>query len=319
MLSRCVSHTIVIAMGLGIGIGRFRTAAAQDGVVLDTKVAPGQNYDLANFRLWYPKDSGPIQAVAVLVPGSNGDGRDMVEEPVWQAFARQHHLALVGCHFTDKPHELDFIEEYVDVARGSGQALLDALNSFAAQAGHPELASARLLLWGMSAGGEFNYEFAAWKPDRVIAFVLNKGGIYYSALISPAARKVPGFFFIGGQDIEFRNNTIKGLFAVNRRAGAHWALAEESDVAHDVGRSLDLTMIFFDEVLSLRLGGTSQAGKDMTALKEIADGSGFVGEFATKTFQSEGTDLPDHPNAWLPSMRVARAWQALVTGKPFEP
>ncbi len=48
----------------------------------------------------------------------------------------------------------------------------------------PEIAQAPLLLWGMSAGGEFNYEFVAWKPERVAAFVVNKGGIYYSALLS---------------------------------------------------------------------------------------------------------------------------------------
>jgi pimeloyl-ACP methyl ester carboxylesterase len=37
----------------------------------------------------------------------------------------------------------------------------------------------------MSAGGQFNYEFAAWKPDRVAAFVVNKGGIYYTAKGTP--------------------------------------------------------------------------------------------------------------------------------------
>jgi hypothetical protein len=68
----------------------------------------------------------------------------------WQAFAAKHRLALVACRFTDKPHEQNFIEEYVDVSQGSGQALLTALESFAARSKHPELASAPLLLWGMS-------------------------------------------------------------------------------------------------------------------------------------------------------------------------
>jgi dienelactone hydrolase len=107
----------------------------------------------------------------------------------------------------------------------------------------------------MSAGGQFNYEFVAWKPERVLAFVVNKGGIYYSALLSQAARNVPGILFVGGKDLEFRTNTVAGLFAVNRRGGALWALAEEPAAGHVVGRSRDLTLIFFEDVLPLRLSG----------------------------------------------------------------
>src|SRR5262249_47948701 len=161
--------------------------------------------------------------------------------------ATKHNLALVGCRFTDKPHEQSFIEEYVDAPRGTGQALLNALKTFAARSKHPELAEAPLLLWGMSAGGQFNYEFVPWKPERVIAFVVNKGGIYYTALTSQAARNVPGMLFVGGKDMEFRTNTITGLFAVNRRAGALWALADEPSVGHVVGRSIDVAKVFFED------------------------------------------------------------------------
>src|SRR5262245_10639697 len=78
----------------------------------DEAIASGTNYDKAEFRLWYPADVGALQAVLVLVPGSNADGRLMVEDSVWQAFASRHKLALVGCRFTDKPHEQSFIEQY---------------------------------------------------------------------------------------------------------------------------------------------------------------------------------------------------------------
>src|SRR5204863_1379318 len=143
-----------------------------------------------------------------------------------QAFAIKHKLALVGCQLTDKTHEQGFIEEYVDVSKGSGQAFVSALATLATRSKHAELATAPLFLWGMSAGGQFNYEFVAWKPERVAAFVVNKGGIYYTALAPRAARSVPGILFVGGKDLEFRTNTIVGLFAVNRRGGALWALAE---------------------------------------------------------------------------------------------
>src|SRR6185437_15719440 len=139
-------------------------------------------------------------------PGSNGDGRPMLADSLWQSFATRHHVALFGIRFTDKPHDQGFIEEYVNVSRGSGQVFLDALTSVATKGNHPELASAPLFLWGMSAGGQFDYEFVAWKPERVAAFVVNKGGIYYSALLPPAGRAVPGMLFVGGKDLEFRTN-----------------------------------------------------------------------------------------------------------------
>jgi hypothetical protein len=289
------------------------------GTILEEKAAPGNNYDKAEFSLWYPNDAGYLRAVVVLVPGSNDDGRSMVEDSVWQVFATRHSLALMGCRFTDKTHDQSFIEHYADASHGSGQALLDVLVAFGGRSQHPELASAPFLLWGWSAGGEFNYEFVAWKPERVVAFIVNKGGIYYTALAPQSARNVPGILFIGGKDIESRTNTIVGLFAVNRRAGALWALAEEPGVAHGIGRSRGMAAIFFEDVLTLRLGGPSSNPNDPSALRSVLEKTGFVGDLKAKTFQAVSDAVaPNYSKAWLPTMRVARAWQALVTEKPFD-
>lgn len=287
-------------------------AAAQPpaGIVLEETVPPGRNYDKAEFRLWLPAGVDAVQAIAVLVPGSNGDGRGQVDDPVWQDFAVRHQLALAGVRLTDKPHDQGFIEEYVNVSQGSGQAFLDAMTAFAARARHPELATAPFLLWGMSAGGEFNYEFVCWKPERVVAFVVNKGNIYYTALAPKAARSVPGILFTGGKDLEFRTSTITGLFALNRRGGALWALAEEPSAAHVVGRSRDVALALFEDALALRVG-------DGPALKAIGEKSGFIGDIKAKTFQALGEDkVPNYPTAWLPTARVAERWQWLVTEKP---
>ncbi|HEY4219155.1 MAG TPA: hypothetical protein VGM67_18560 [Gemmatimonadaceae bacterium] len=281
--------------------------------VLDDSVPPGGNYEKAQFRFWAPAGVAHLAGTLVLVPGSNGDGRSMAQDTVWQAFAARHRLAIVACRFTDKPHDQSFIENYVNVSQGTGQALLDGMAHLAARSGHPEINTAPVVLWGMSAGGQFDYEFTAWKPERVAAFVVNKGGIYYSALVSRAAREVPGILFTGGNDLAFRVNTINGLFAVNRRGGALWALAEEPGVAHVVGRSRDVSIVFFDDVLPLRMGGGD-------ALRPLDAATGFVGDLTAKTFQpAAAVPSPTVPTAWLPTERSARAWQAMITGKPFVP
>lgn len=285
------------------------TAQAASSSVVDDSIPPGANFDKAQFRLWLPSAGGALRGALVLVPGSNGDGRAMAQDTVWQAFAAKNKLAIVACRFTDKPHDQNFIEDYVNVSHGSGQALLDMLGKFGARTQHPELANVPLLFWGMSAGGQFNYEFASWKPERVAAFVVNKGGIYYTALTPRATREIPALLFIGGKDLESRVNTITGLFALNRRGGALWALTEEPSAGHIVGRSRDLSIVFFDDVLASRLG-------DGTTLKPLSEKSGFVGDYHTKTVSPLGdSKLPAYPTSWLPTDRVARAWQAVISDK----
>jgi poly(3-hydroxybutyrate) depolymerase len=311
---RCRAGIVGVSLAALAWASLGLSAQAPGGLTFDETRPPGVNYDKAAFRLWVPNDVGAVRAVVVLVPGSNGDGRPEAGDAGWQAFAVRHHLALVACQFTDRRHDQAFIEEYVDVSKGSGQALLDAVTALAAKSGHAEIASAPFLLWGMSAGGQFNYEFAAWKPERVLAFVVNKGGIYYTALAPPATRGVPAIFFIGEKDLWSRKDAITGIFAVNRRAGALWALAEEPGAAHIVGRSREMTMMFFEDVLSLRLGG-DRAG----TLKTLAERDGVVGDITAKALSAvaPGGSVTG-PTAWLPTDRVAKAWRAMVTGQPFE-
>jgi poly(3-hydroxybutyrate) depolymerase len=318
-MAHSIRSSLLLPLLFVVSVAPHSAIAQSSATTFDLAVPPGANYDKAEFRLWVPSDVRTLQGVVVLMPGSNGDGRSQVGDTVWQSFAARNQLALIGCRYTDKPHDQGFIEDYVDVARGSGQALLDALVGLAATAKRPDLAGAPLLLWGMSAGGEFNYEFTNWKPERVVAFVVNKGGIYYTALTSRAARSVPGILFIGEKDLESRISTITGLFAVNRRGAALWALAAEPGAGHVVGRSRDLALIFFADVLSLRVTGTTPAADGQRALRPLTERDGFQGDIRMKTFQPMA-DLPApaNPAAWLPTARVARAWQALVSGTPFD-
>jgi len=300
---RCLIHCSILLISV------LGAATAARAATLDEAAPPGASYDKAEFRFWYPDNAGPMRALVILVPGSNGDGRPQVDEAYWQEFATRLHLGLVGCRFTDKQHDQMFIEQYVDVSKGTGPALLDALTAFSRRSNHPEVASAPLLLWGMSAGGEYNYEFVAWKPERVLAFVVNKGNVYYTALASDAARRVPGLLFTGEKDLEYRIQAVNGLFGINRRAGALWALTQEPGVGHAVARSRDLAAILFEDMLNARLPG----------LKTLDEKSGFFGDPRNGTIQPIGdSKTPQTPTAWLPTERVAKAWQAVITGKPFD-
>jgi len=308
-----------LAFSVGLLVMSHESAHAQaSGAAFAETLPPGSNYDKAEFKLWLPAGVTQVRAVAVLVPGSNGDGRGQVDDPVWQAFATSLRLALVGVRLTDKPHEQSFIEHYVNVSQGSGQALLDVLATFARTSQHPELAHAPLLLWGMSAGGEFNYEFANWKPERVLGFVVNKGGIYYTALASAAARRVPALLFVGGRDLDSRVQTITGLFALNRRGAALWALVNEPSAGHVVGRSREMALRFYEDLLDSRLPESTGDTSAPRVLRPLTEGDGIVGDPKThETWKAGERTLPNYPTAWLPSERLAHMWRAIETDQPF--
>ena len=290
---------IAVVMALGVFVAHPATSQTYDSLQ-----PPGDNFDQAQFRLWVPEGIEKVRAILVLVPGSNGDGRDQVENPLWRSLAEEQGLALVGLYMTDKMHEDMFIEHYVDVARGSGGAFLAALDQLAEMSANPEIADAPLLLWGMSAGGEFNYEFALWRPDRVAGFVVNKGGIYYSALASSEARKVPGLFFVGTEDLAFRNDIIRGIFSINRRAHALWALIEQDGVGHEVAGSDVIAAAFYREVLEERLAG----GATLTSLN--ADEGYFCDPSSRACVPAAGAKAPGEPVSWLASESLAATWKS---------
>jgi poly(3-hydroxybutyrate) depolymerase len=285
--------------------------------ILNDSIPAGKNYDKAIFRLWYPDDINMIKGILVLVPGSNDDGRRQVSDTIWQAFAQKHGFALLGCWYTDYKSSDMFIERYADVSKGSGQALIDVIRRFSLSSSHPELATAPLLMWGFSAGGQFNYEFACWYPERVIAFVVNKGGIYYTALASKETRSVPGIFFTGEMDIDSRKDIIKGIFSLNRRAGALWIYAPEPGASHEIGQTKRFALTFFDEIIQLRISDYRQQNSNQ-GLKPLKESDGFIGDHKSQTISPVSEDKKyDYPVSWLPGRITAEAWVAFISKKPF--
>lgn len=212
--------------------------------------------DTAKFLFNIPAgvDREKIRGLVVLAPGSNGDGRSMALAPRWVEFAEQHSLALVGCYLRDKdPND---VEGYCQVQVESGPALLWAIREASEQLRADALNAAPLLMWGHSAGGQFAYEMNAKFPQRVAAFVANKGGMYYTALVPERARMNHGLLITGEKDAPFRKQILKALWGLNaQRLGAPWITYEEQGIGHDEGRSAEIGREFFAGVLK-KLGGS---------------------------------------------------------------
>lgn len=276
----------------------------------DVTLEPGVIHNMSAYRMWTNPSTHKIRGILMLNPGSNGDGRAAVDDRYWQDFATKHDFALMGTYLTDHMHPNMMIESYIQVGKGSGQAIINAIDHFADESGHEELSYAPFLLWGMSAGGELNYELAAWIPERIIAFVVNMGGYYYSSAPQEATRQTPGLFFVGLDDLPSRKAMVKGLFLTHRRAGALWTLAEEKGVGHEVVGSRDLAVIYFEEVMKKRLLQNAMGYKSLNAVNEEM---GTVGDIYKHTLAPLEDGIMKEATAWLVSEKFAKAWQVFVT------
>jgi len=272
----------------------------------DWQDKPEANHEMA-FRLYVPDSISKVRSVIALVPGLNGDGRGMVTEPAWQALAERTQSALIGCSMRG-----DTGGVYYEAEKWSGKVFLEALDKFAAESKHPEIEDAPLAFWGHSAGGQFNFNFANWKPERTAAFVANKGA-YYGDTIRPATRKVPALWILGEKDTEIRVKNITAKYEDGRKSGALWALVPEPNEGHGGGRSRDIGIVFIEEVLSSRI---DSQGK----LQPANPAEGWLGDLKTKSVEKvAGGDADVKDRSWLPGEATAKLWVDVVSGTPASP
>ena len=267
----------------------------------------GENYQLAEFRFWNPNLNDDYKGILVLTPGINRDGREAVLDTVWQKFATKHNLIIVASHF--KNYESKNNLRYRDASKGSGEILLKSIEKYSHEISNKNINELPLLLYGFSAGGQYNFEFASWKPERVISFVVNKGGYYDTALTSSETQKVPGIFFIGEDDLYYRNNLILGIYSANRSQGANWTLIIEKETKHSPKNSKDLSISFFESIMTKRLRDNK--------LIEINSDNPILGFPKRKTFEFfDKIDKTEFNNwgklksltIWLPDENFANIW-----------
>jgi hypothetical protein len=280
-----------------------------DPVQFDFEVKPRENFTKAAFRFWSPSYKDSIRGVIVLVPGLDGDGLNMVADDSWQALAQKYRLALVSCFLKGGGEGA-----YYDAPRGTGQALLEALKDFAAEAKRPEVEMAPLFLYGESAGGQFNYDFVLWKPERVACFVVNKGGFYNDSVANENVRSVPGLFILGMSDDQKRIDAITKIWKEGRDHGAVWALAPQPGSGHEFSQTPRLARAFFEPLLKTRLPDSSSLGSnDPPTLNIIPENKGWLGDLTTHEIHDESTDPePDLKASWLPNQSAAQAWKDFV-------
>lgn len=274
----------VIGIILVINFSKLYASAYEE---FSAKPTLQNNFAEASFRLWLPKTSKPLDGVIVVLHGTDSDARPLTSDLKWQGLATKINYGLIGCYYRGEGESYDMAEG------GSGQALLDALERFSKQTGRTELAKTSIIIWGVSAGGQFANRFACWKPERVRAFITIKWGSLASSIPDQTYR-VPALIIAGEHDEVGRNSCLANLFKQGRERAAPWCFLLEKNSGHDLGQSEVFSMQYIQDLVS---GGyTVPYAADLTKYKLVKKAS---------------TESNSPMMGWLPSERNARFWEKL--------
>jgi len=262
---------------------------------------PGETYGIAEFRIHVPDIDRPIRGIFFRVAPHLSDSRSEVADPDFRKLCESQDFALLGARLDD-----------LGMETGVGDALLRTLAVFAKASGHPELAFAPLYFEGYSWGGQFAYHFTVWRPERVLGFVTMKGG-YHRTDLAGEAILVPGYLFIGANDLQYRIDNLTGIFAEHRPLGARWILAMQPDAGHEAINDRNLLDDYFTTVVQARLPEPMPDGT-LPDLQVMPEMDSWLGDRERQLIgQWLCYDASPDSACWLPTRSIAKTWQDFVS------
>lgn len=274
------------------------------------------------YTLWLPANVKTIRGVIVHQHGCGSGackgGATAAYDLHWQALAKKWDCALLGPSYQQEDGQNCRL--WCDPRHGSHKTFLRALDEFAAQSKHPELAKAPWCLWGHSGGGFWASLMQTMYPERIVAIWFRSGTAYATwekgdiakPDIPEAAYGIPMMLNPGAKengDKRFNGAWTGSLamFKAYRAKGAPVGFAPDPRTSHECGDSRYLAIPFFDACLGLRL---PEKGHE---LKRIDRATGWLAELLSdkaapaKAFGGKETEA-----VWLPGEQVAAAWTEYV-------
>ena len=220
----------------GCGAGIF---SSPPGTVVSTSstsvsVYPLTTEDLAGpcrFDLRLPSSSSPV--TATLVVYERGDTARFYADASIQALADNLHFALLFAYECDAATTGNF---QADAAKGPQRVLFAALSQLATSAGHSELATGNLVLYGYSAAGVLAATMSNLSPSRLLGVIEYIAGDQYvdldNLIVSASAAQVPALIL--DNSLDTRSGTSRGLryFLRGHALSAPWAYGVQNATDH---------------------------------------------------------------------------------------
>ncbi|MEI9896995.1 MAG: hypothetical protein WDN28_24835 [Chthoniobacter sp.] len=169
------------------------------------------------------------KAVLILCPGCNGNGQALVSQPIWQQFATDHQMGLIGISFASDEGLFPLGRGYYYASKGSGDVLLTAVRQIYGR-------DLPLALYGFSGGAQFVSRFVEWHPDRVLTWCAYSAGWWDKPVRSNPS---PPGIVACGEDDSSRFGASLSYFLQGRAAGKPWTWVSVARTDHRYSESLD--------------------------------------------------------------------------------
>ncbi|MEI6502297.1 MAG: hypothetical protein WCP21_14880 [Armatimonadota bacterium] len=257
-------------------------------------------------RLAIPTSLRIIRGLLVNTNAAGGDTRGRYTLPYLKAFAALHGLAFVGA-------------QAFDSHPGSVTVLQHALERFAGESGHAELANVPFVVYGFSAGGGFANRLVNTLPERCVASAPLSSAMRMD--VPSGALEVPVCMFSGEQE-ERLNPLLAETMQAQRPRGAQFAWAMVEGQAHREIDQATLALPFLDRCLRLRYPPDADPRHGPVVLKSVPLSSGWLAD--NTTWRSGLTKITPYSDPgpaapltiWLPDEDTAFIYRAYATFAP---
>ena len=307
----------------------------------ETSVAPHADEDITEacrYEMTVTDPSRRIKGVWVIFERSLGTLQYYRDADV-RAFARRHDLAaLFPFHCRSKSETGGDMN--VDPRRGLGRTLFTALTQLAERSGHPELASAKLILLGFSGTGSLVARMTEYAPDRVVASIPTHPGHFDplgmdTVTLSRKAAAIPQLILVGSADAVSGTQRPYDYFRRHFDQGAPWTFVVQNRVPHCcIMNGKALILEWLDAVVVRRL--TRATGRYGFIAVGPTDATGCPGQTASvrtslclgsrddwggqnwsvSSASVERRLVPPKdmmPSGWLPTEAFGQHWKSFVT------
>jgi len=258
-------------------------------------------------RLAIPDGLQIVRGLLVNTNAAGGDTRARYTLAYLRAFAALHDLAFVGA-------------QGFNSHLGSVTVLQHALDRWAGESGHPELANVPFVIYGFSAGGGFANRLVNTLPDRCVASA-PLSTVMRRMEIPDAALDVPVCMFSGELESTM-NPLLVDAMQTHRPRGAHFAWAMVERGVHQEADQVTLALPFLDHCWRLRVPADADPRQGPVTLKPLPLTSGWCGDNATwrgtltKIAHCDDAGAVSPTMSWLPDEDTAWLYRAYATFAP---
>lgn len=186
--------------------------------------------DTAWAEVYVPPRVTRVRAAVVFID-RNLD-RYAYDDRDWRTMCGRASCALVRVGFPTNDGAAPELQRVRNAVLGGDSAVLTALRLGGERTGHTELQRANVVLFGVSAAGNFGATFAALHPDRTIGFIRYHSHLRGLRVDTAALASIPALTLTGARDERAGIEDSRALWSVVRARGAPWAYVNHIGQPH---------------------------------------------------------------------------------------